>query len=301
MVSTATLDAAAESLIGAPWRRPSGALPRAVYHYTDAAGLYGMLSTKRIWATDCRFLNDELEGELGKARAKEAVRSAMFKEKDDRKRRYYRELLEALREDREDRNFIFSLSSRKDDLSQWRAYARDGQGFTIGFDTKKLLESARTLDSFGFSKVSYSQRLFDQRLRNVIDTFQKQIFDKELSIADLDQLIENASVNFEWIVASHSVLFKHSSFSAEREWRVNTYRFAREVSHDVRVRPCGNRLVPYIELKLCSDEDGCLPISEIGIGPGFKQSSTRYAVERLCELNDLEVPIYDADTPFRRL
>jgi hypothetical protein len=32
------------------------------YHYTDAAGLIGILTSHRLWATDIRFLNDPSEG-----------------------------------------------------------------------------------------------------------------------------------------------------------------------------------------------------------------------------------------------
>src|SRR5262245_9764361 len=35
-------------------RRP----PSTLYHYTNAQGLYGMLATGRVWATNVAFLND---------------------------------------------------------------------------------------------------------------------------------------------------------------------------------------------------------------------------------------------------
>ena len=36
-------------------------LPAAVYHYTDAAGLQGILDSGVLWATDYRYLNDSSE------------------------------------------------------------------------------------------------------------------------------------------------------------------------------------------------------------------------------------------------
>src|SRR5882724_8885709 len=35
--------------------------PRYLYHYTNAQGLLGMLESKRIWATNSRFMNDPTE------------------------------------------------------------------------------------------------------------------------------------------------------------------------------------------------------------------------------------------------
>jgi hypothetical protein len=40
---------------------PSGPLPRHLYHYTNAEGLYGILRTRTIWATEFDFLNDRSE------------------------------------------------------------------------------------------------------------------------------------------------------------------------------------------------------------------------------------------------
>ncbi len=36
-------------------------LPDVVYHYTTAAGLLGICTSKKIWATDIRYLNDSEE------------------------------------------------------------------------------------------------------------------------------------------------------------------------------------------------------------------------------------------------
>jgi hypothetical protein len=35
--------------------------PATLYHYTSVDGLLGILRSKRIWATDIRFLNDRSE------------------------------------------------------------------------------------------------------------------------------------------------------------------------------------------------------------------------------------------------
>ena len=41
--------------------------PDLLFHYTNAGGLLGILSTSRIWATNYRFLNDSSEIAYGAA------------------------------------------------------------------------------------------------------------------------------------------------------------------------------------------------------------------------------------------
>jgi hypothetical protein len=39
-------------------------MPSSVFHYTDAAGLLGILSSETLFATDYRYLNDSTEAAL---------------------------------------------------------------------------------------------------------------------------------------------------------------------------------------------------------------------------------------------
>jgi len=43
-------------------------VPELLYHYTDSAGLQGILESRTLWATDIRYLNDETEASLRKRR-----------------------------------------------------------------------------------------------------------------------------------------------------------------------------------------------------------------------------------------
>lgn len=62
----------------------------------------------------------------------------------------------------------FCLSEQKDMLSQWRAYASDGRGIAIGFDSGLLKSAAdeETDDAtrIGLSPVAYDERLIKQVL-----------------------------------------------------------------------------------------------------------------------------------------
>lgn len=49
------------------------------------------------------------------------------------------------------------------------------------------------------------------------------------------------------------------------------------------------------------DQSGNMPLVEIGIGPGFSNSSVKSAVEDLCKMYHYDVEIYAANTPYARL
>jgi hypothetical protein len=85
---------------------------------------------------------------------------------------------------------------------------------------------------------------------------------------------------------------------AEREWRISSNVYEDDPDK-ILVRSRGSSLIPYIEIDL-RNESGKIPLTEIGIGPGFSNSYTRQAVEDLCLLYGYSPQIYDAATPYKR-
>src|SRR5262249_50303046 len=47
--------------LGEQWVSLHRKRPRYLFHYTNIQGLLGMLQSNRIWATNCRFMNDPTE------------------------------------------------------------------------------------------------------------------------------------------------------------------------------------------------------------------------------------------------
>lgn len=296
MAELGDIDQFATDLLGRFWKSHRSGAPDHVYHYTSAEGLHGILQSNSVWAADCRFLNDSSESQVGVSKARDLSRSRRFSTKDDRLVEFYRQLSASLRREPPEPNFIFSLSEREDDLTQWRTYANDGLGFTIGFSTEKLLENSQENNGeFEFSKVIYLSRTQDKLVREVFD----QISDYFARNKDIDA--ELAAITLDWLVANYSTLFKHSSFKSEKEWRVNTYNLIDDDDQVVRVRANCGRLIPYIPLNLGKLDEDRLPITRIGIGPSFKDPTVRYAVDKLCRQTGFDVEIYNADSPYRRV
>lgn len=100
-----------------------------LFHYTDAAGLIGMMQNGgELWATDVRCMNDTDEFILGHRVIERAL--------NDRTTHPAHTLLQRLLAHPgyvSPLVFSISFSEDRDLLSQWRAYADNGAGFSVGF------------------------------------------------------------------------------------------------------------------------------------------------------------------------
>ncbi|HEX9964144.1 MAG TPA: DUF2971 domain-containing protein [Allosphingosinicella sp.] len=278
-------------------------IPAVAYHYTDAAGLWGMLRSGKIWATGARFLNDKEEMRLLVKSSREFLRRRSRDGRSKATGAFYEKLLDSLESTTHFSLFIFSLSSEKDDLSQWRAYAKDGEGFTIGFVGRQIYDLAQQRPAdFSFSQVEYDP---DRQLSSIEAALQ----DMEAALAaavretpaEEARLCEEASYYMDYLIKARAAVAKHRSFSAEKEWRILFGVAEGDEGAEIKTRVSGRRLVPYVEIDLAAKCGGKLPIRTIGIGPGFSGSDDFEAVRLLCRSAGYDIDIYYADTPYRRI
>ena len=120
--------------------RHSHAEKLRLYHYTDLAGLRGILRDRSLWCTQIYSLNDPSEIEYGLAVVKRVIDNIIstgstetaFLEKLKRFiSMSYGPLLDP---------YTISFSENDDLLSQWRAYANEGRGYSIGFEFSDLTQ-----------------------------------------------------------------------------------------------------------------------------------------------------------------
>lgn len=265
-------------------------LPAVTYHYTTAAGLHGILSSKCVYATDKHFLNDRTEVKHGTDTAISALEAKIKGSTRDQK-----ELLEVscdyMRAEREERHFIFSMSERQDDLSQWRGYSDDGNGYTLGFDTSFFRNvSVGQTAPFGFNRVSYSNPQFRALITKLVAEYSEAI--------DEGESASDVAPAFSGSLEAAACYYKHNSFRFEREWRAVSYVYPDD-DEEILVRSSGSRLIPYVKFPLC-EKGGALPILEIGIGPSVSNPNTRVVIADLCKAAGISPKIYDANTPYVR-
>jgi hypothetical protein len=132
--------------------------PELLYHYTDQNGLLGILNYDCLWATHHRFLNDLSERQEAVRVFLEAIgRRASYANSAGPTHKiaevYHGQVQQSVLIESQAIDAYFVSFSREeydpelprhgqmlgDRLSQWRGYAQDRQGFSLGFD-KSLLE-----------------------------------------------------------------------------------------------------------------------------------------------------------------
>ena len=142
---------------------------KLLYHYTSQAGLLGIAESRTIWASSVFHLNDssefsyatKLEGEEVKLRCM-AWRIFRREEYDQ----FYSKILHMADSLHLPKTFAASFSEAGDSLSQWRGYASDGNGFSIGFRDQYLSELAEW-QHFRLVKCLYNER----EQREVVNSF----------------------------------------------------------------------------------------------------------------------------------
>lgn len=277
-------------------------IPPILYHYTDAAGLEGMLRSGRVWATDYRFLNDKLEIEYTRSSVRKLISSKLSKTTNVIKVALYSALLKNNIIPLDDA-FIFSMSDDGDDLSQWRGYAKEGNGFCIGFCGPSIYKSGEPDNAqFGFVKVLYNVNHQQQPITRALADLERAVMRLvRQDAASARNIYDTATILFAWFVNNRAAVNKHKSFRREREWRTVTM-LPKSGHADLKVRVSGVRLVRYTEVPLDLDQEGRLPIKEIGVGPGFLGNDEAFAsVEALCRQTGYKVRVYSADSPYRHI
>jgi hypothetical protein len=191
--------------------------PVELFHYTDTAGLIGILQNKgELWVTDVRCLNDTDELALGYRLVEQAIQARSTHPAHGLLTRllahpaYVSGLV-----------FTTSFSAEPDLLSQWRAYTGDGAGFAIGFVSATL--SGLELDGrqvpLNVLRVDYDPRAQAARAARLVDKCLEVLQSVEGQQQDhqLDQFLVMA---LGLLLPAFAATCKNPGFTEEREYRV---------------------------------------------------------------------------------
>lgn len=267
-----------------------------VFHYTTQKGLLGIVSSKTIWATDIRYLNDAAELELAAdlARAElDNIKKASTHNDQPLLQLLDHELSLAARR-YETSIYVCSLSSEKDLLSQWRGYCPQGNGFSVGFDFAQL-EDIAWEQNFTLTKCIYDEGKQNEILRDFLQQSIASLHKMSgANSTNLDLAASMIGLNFQQIAP----IIKHAKFSEEQEWRL----ISKPIDFNdprIRFREGRSMIIPYYELKLARDNES-LNIREIIIGPTPHRNLASIAVNNLLWSNHIECPsIQRSEIPYR--
>ncbi len=292
--------------------RESPQKPSRLFHYTDAGGLLGILTSSQVWASDIRYLNDSREFEHTSAQLVEALERYC----EDPSNHWDRGLPDigwTVRESLEEASglvqvFASSFSEVRDDLSQWRGYGGGTGGFALGFDVE-VLEGILAEQDFVLAKVNYENTILSDLVAAVVRGAMPpgSYFSNEFTREEGRDLW--ASISFSRIMTELENLaprFKHPNFAAEREWRF-VYVSQSWSAHEpepvhptlpLRFRIGGSLLTPYLSPQI--GQGSASPIREILVGPHPHPGLSASAVHSLVEqLGMSECTVSVSESPFR--
>lgn len=290
----------------------------ALYHYTSAAGLIGIIKNRELWATESNYLNDPSEVSFASRALDSLLRSRIDRGATGNELTRARDaiaLLERAYVDpnsfdqyREDRAFITSFSRFDHSLTLWRMYG-GRNGFSVGFDQKRLLEwvghEPPTSDREGLS----CEEIERLDALDVNYHLEARIVDVSYGVGEVESILDEAmGLPFEdgnafgregqlRTILKRLPSVKHDAFADEREARLVVQELGHHaVDPGIRVSAAG-ALVAYRRVVFPFEA-----VRSITMAPGANVSRTRHAIHSLLTVGGRgpwsHVEIRECDIPF---
>lgn len=260
-----------------------------LWHYTDSAGVLGILTTGEFWASNIDFMNDATENNRLRELVGEQLRSRSKSKQHDSSTApdelagnlgfsaYGPQL------------YVASFSECRDSLSQWRAYGNFAIGFSKSFLSQLNHDPDEKIGHFGrrmyFGPVRYYSKANDEWL---IDYLTRTLMGEA---RDIDLKSQNMTPEeLRWLTPR----FKDDSFSEEKEWRLICLGNVDYMG--IKFRPRKSTIVPYIVVKLDNLSN---QIGEIIVGPDANSSLNIKALELFTDARQGQFTVSKTRVPFR--
>ncbi|MCG7570563.1 DUF2971 domain-containing protein [Pseudoalteromonas sp. CNC9-20] len=256
---------------------------KLIYHYCGSEAFMGIVKSRQLWASDITKLNDPSE----KMQGYDTIQSLVKKYSDPGSFTFFNQAISGV--------YVCSFSKVDDLLSQWRGYADDGEGFSLGFDRDAL----KSIDAEASSPSSSS----NPKRRSKIEL--REVFYDENEFSNYYDQYFNGNLSEKPILGRFGAasdlneaqgLLKIPFYSEEEEVRAYiTYPsihditvLEKELGRQVSIRNTKYGLCSYTFITILANSNTSL--KRVVLGP--KNKSTEVDVERLLRINgynDVEV------------
>ncbi|HTS37403.1 MAG TPA: DUF2971 domain-containing protein [Candidatus Solibacter sp.] len=264
-----------------------------LYHYTDLAGLLGIVQNHDLWLTHSLYSNDSEEMVHGAKVVKGVIDEAIKnKQYDDA---YLQELSRLTSEP--EGVYICCFCRNGNLLSQWRGYGANGAGVSLEFAPNPFTNVAGPDNTHGllrFWKVFYNP----DTQKKIIGSALKHYSPGELQNKGeaLPALARKAADAVRFFIPT----FKNLDFKEEDEWRL-VFTPAPNIQVQPQFRVCRGMLVPYYRLRdLSGAALPILPLEKICIGPSANKELNLKSVQALIQKSGYSTVTVDvSNTSFR--
>lgn len=240
-----------------------------LYHYTTYHGLRGIVSSRKLWASDVRYMNDSAElkhtVDLIRAEVNHRLRSGHPQPS------ILTLFLDWVSHRIINGHLVFAASFRANGnlLSQWRAYSTPGKGVSIGFNPSLIVACAQR-QRFEIGRCIYEPETQRQLISQVIDAVEA------LAVDQAETAPSERFATLESDLLRLAAILKHPSFREEEEWRIISPVITDgpgtvHLESPVRFREGTSMLVPYTEFSLTQGTEQPLAIEHVFLGPTANQ------------------------------
>jgi len=284
--------------------------PRMLFHYTDGTGLRGIVEQGTLWLSDIFGLNDPSELRHGLKIAIDILKSRVIAtrpEIDLFARQFERFDIDGGIE-AAGHFFICSFSADGDDLGQWRAYADNGRGFALGFETATLEDGfcrrkGKPIPQHATFHLTYSDRKLTRIEKALADLIDPLISLPRSTVVRGDALhayMMDVLTLHAMNVIRGVMFFKHPAYKNETEFRFQQLFRRDRPAPAVKYRQRELSLVRYREF----DWRAAAPhsLKNIIIGPAAEQANAaRFVRDCLTAFhaNANDVKIVRSTIPYR--
>ena len=279
--------------------------PPLIYHYTDDGGLKGIIENGNLWFTDIFNLNDPSELLHGFSKAVEIL---------DQKTRpglpihagfveIFSDFVKLGGIKKAAHFFTCSFSFAEDDLGQWRAYADNGRGYALGFDTLEL-EASFVRDpknNPSTFQITYDDAALVGLFSSILDAGMKLIrlpLGKHLTPQQAKIYMVQLSMRISVLCLHASIYFKHEAYKNEEEYRfLQTFRMDLP-AEGIKFRSRPYSLVKFREINWKSAAPNTLRRIVVGPAADFSKAG-QFAHDCCKEFYTGPVEIIQSKIPYR--
>jgi len=260
-------------------RRPAGTL----YHYTNVGSVVGIAKSRVIYASSAQYLNDSSELTFGMDLLAMAINRQADASNDSDERVFLDDLTGWLKLYRNIPYpiFICSLSEHGSLLSQWRSYTSHGKGVSLGF-SPGMISRTLALSGCQVAKCIYDPEeqsaIVEELLSLLLTSFRNEKPERQ-PIGPPDKMLYYGYIDgFRFDLFRVLAIIKDKSFEEESEWRIIYTPESKSTPLSILYREGASMLVPYVELPLGSDQQGCI-FSKACLGPSRHTSLSIFALQ----------------------